>query len=134
MTTEEMVNLGWLPEKIESIRWQVNGRSIEYVGEHGMLSMVCPSRDSIIVIKKLDETGIGSKLEVLNADGTSRFQIPPIQKINEVTESGRYCWFEPARTPSKSLVGVVFESQSGQVYQLDIDVFTGKTIGIWRIK
>lgn len=84
-----------------------------------------------MVIKKLDGTGLRSRLLVLDADGSLRLTIPNEQLIKGMPVHGEFGWFEPARVSGPSSLGIVFRPDNDDSdYVLDVDASNGNTLGV----
>jgi hypothetical protein len=95
-----------------------------------VLAKTLPGRDGVAWLEDADETGFRSNLSLLNADGSVRHVLPATQMINGRPEAGTYCWYEPARSGRPEQIGVVFRRDRDQMlFQIDIDVRTGTTVG-----
>jgi hypothetical protein len=135
MTIEEFAARGWSPDKVTGVTWDNDGQLVQMEALHGVLAKTLPDRDGVAWMENADETGLRSSLSVLNADGSVRLVVPDTQLINGRSETGTYCWYEPARSSPGTHFGVVFRVDRNQaIFQLDIDMHSGTTAAVYPLR
>ena len=135
MTLEYMLGLGWTPNIISKVQWDNNSQPVELSSKYGVKAKVTPTRDAIVALESLDEKSMNTCLSIINADGTLRCKIPNTQLIRGRNESGRFVWFEPARSNLKNCFGAVFTvDPDNLLFQIDIDENNGGVVGTYPIR
>ena len=130
-----MISLGWNPEKVIELKWEVNGRHLTFKSEYGLLAVVVPNRRSIAVMKENDDSGSNSSLIILDVNGAIKFRVQDKLVVDGKEEGGVFCWFEPARNNSLDCVGVVFRLDKDQsMVQVDVESNTGDFVGIYPMR
>jgi len=135
MTAAQMISLGWSPEKVIEIEWDVDGRRLTFKCKHGLLAVVMPNRRAIAVLKENDDSGSNSSLVILDVNGGEKFRVNNKVMVGEKEESGTFYWFEPSRNSSPDYIGVVFRlDKDHSMVQVDIDSNTGGSVGVYRMR
>lgn len=135
MTAKDMMDRGWLPDKVVRIEWDAGGRLKSLDSEFGLLAIVVPGREFLAVVEDLDNSGQNSRLIILNADGSMARQLENIQRIDGADHPGVFSWFEPSQTNSSGDFGVAFQSlMDGAIRRLDIEAGSGEVKGIYPMR
>lgn len=135
MSIDDLIKLGWTPEKIVEIQWHSNGDAVSICDTYGLLAIVVPSKDSVAVIKHNSNINPEKNLLILNSDGAIKFTLSNTQKIKNNDEVGKFAWFEPARIKSPHLFGVIFEIiDKNQMFQFDVDSNTGEIAATYPLQ
>lgn len=134
MSAEDVFALG-NPEKIVEVKWRDDARLVSIHDDLGMLAKVVPGRNFVAINGHDEPSSQCRKLFIMNADGSKRLQLSNVQNIRGANESGKFCWFEPSRTESSDVFGVVFNVASDDsMFQLDIDATSGAIVGTYPVR
>lgn len=136
VTFERLKSLGLDPEKTVAVQWECNGNTVIRRAANGMLARVAEGGELVVVIEHETDSGVKGALSVLNADGTLRLVVSNEQVINGREERGEFCWFEPPRSKSPGLFGVIYRltESTGGDYHLDVDGLNGSTLAIYETR
>jgi hypothetical protein len=114
------------------VQWEHAGETHELMNPNGLWVWVLPNRDGIAINDADDSSGKYTKLRVLNANGTLRFEVPTVQMIKGNLRAGTFAWYEQPRTLRENAFGVMYVAlEDGTMYQLDIDGMTGQVIDVY---
>jgi hypothetical protein len=135
MSIDQIAALGWSPDKVVQVTWSNDEQTVDVRAPCGVLAKTLPDRTGVAWLEAADEADTRSNLSVLNADGSVRFVLPNAQVINGSKEAGVYCWYEPARSSPATNFGVVFRIDRSQaLFQVDVDVYSGTTAGVYELR
>ena len=129
-TVEDMLAKGWGAEKIVAIKWRYGKDIIEIKNEDGILAKVVEDASAVVGKFYINNAGV---LKVINPDGTLRFAISNIQRINEEYIDGVYEWFEYLDGMPESSFSIVFkDKKNDNLFVLSIDANTGELLSANR--
>lgn len=137
VTPENLRALGLQPAKTIAVQWDFDGRTVVYRAAISMLTRLAEGGELVAVIEESGAQGVPAMLSVINGDGSLRLVVPNDQVINGLTQRGEFCWFEPPRRQAPGSVGVVFrisETSSNDIFQLDIDSASGRTLNVYETR
>ena len=134
MTAGNMVALGWSPEKVISINWLSNNLPTTWQSPQGVLAIVIPGRNFLAAIEDLDDTGMHSRLSIIDPNGGMHLSIPNCQIINGMRMIGKFRWFEPTSPIVPDNFGVIFEVDRGATYKLDISAPDARVVNVSLVR
>ena len=130
MSVEDILCLGWKPDKIVHIEWKFDGRAVNLDFPRGVLAEVLPSRYAVVF-----RPHSGEMLLVFNSDGTERLRVTEIESKDGKMVSGTFEWFELPRSGVATNIGVVYRrADNGHLFETEIDTSTGKAVQWYQTK
>jgi hypothetical protein len=132
MTSEDIWGKFGGVSRTIGVQWEHAGETHKLENPNGLWVWVLPQRDGIAINDADDPSGKYTKLRVLNANGSLRFEVPTVQTIKGNLHAGTFAWYEKPRTSRENAFGVMYVAlEDGTMYQLDIDGGTGQVIDVY---
>ena len=135
MTSTDVWNLSGGPVRVKTLLWSNRGKEVRFETANGALSKVVPSCQYIAVMIAADEAWTSSRLQILNADGGLRFQVPDEFLINGLARKCNFGWFTDAFLAAPEAFGIVVTVHRTRGdydihYQIDLDAETGRVLRV----
>jgi hypothetical protein len=90
---------------------------------------VVPGEEFLAAIDVRDAAANQTMLTILNADGSTRLQLPGMQVVEGRCVMGGFSWFESPRSAGANIFGVAFDAVGDNaMFHLDIDAETGRVV------
>lgn len=135
MTTDRMLEEGWLPDKVIALRWDWSGTMIELRTAFGFLAQIVPDREYVAVLEEIDGTGDHAVLSVYNANGALHRSFRNLVEVAGTLEVGEFSWFEEPVSPLPTAFSPVFTvARTGGTFQVDIDAASGAVLGVNEVR
>ena len=132
MDALSILALGWGPDQIVRIEWEADGARHARDFAHGVLAKVSPDKSAIVLLEEVVASGIqASSLSVINADGSTRYEIANTHRVDGALMTGNFVWFEAARVDPDHAIGLVFQAHSvagSEQVQFDLNLVTGEVV------
>ena len=135
MSVADIAALGWPPEEVVRLEWLCAGEKKAIENPFGIIARYLPDRSGIAVLHYEDASNVTRRLDVWDADGSLRFSRDAHLLLDGVMLHGYYGWFEPSRSGSTNVLGVIFSPDADRsMFHLDLDTHSGEVVGVFRAR
>lgn len=123
------------PSRVVRVEWENDGRLVEISNPYGLFVDVLPQRDALLCTELHDEEGASNSLRILNADGSTRAQVPSVVEIEGQPRRVVFMTTYPDAGNNTGEFAVVVEAPSLNAnYKLFVDSYTGEVLRTMWIK